>query len=72
MVGFAGGGIGGHDNCRVRVKRSRGEIGIGHERNVGGEAIACCQMELGGVSVSVCREDLVDSSDTYKTGVLQT
>lgn len=55
MVGFAGGGVRGHDNRRVRVERSRGEVGIGHERNVRSEAVACCQMKLKSVNLMATR-----------------
>lgn len=47
MVGFTGGRIGGHDDGWEWVKRGRGEVGIGHERDVGGEVfVACSEMEL--------------------------
>lgn len=47
MVGFTGRRIGGHDDGWEWVKRGRGEVGIGHERDVGGEVfVACSEMEL--------------------------
>lgn len=36
VVGFAGGGVGGHDDCWVRVEGGGGEVGVGHEGDVGG------------------------------------
>ena len=42
VIGFAGGRVGGHDDCWVRVEGGRGEVGVGHEGYVGGQVIACC------------------------------
>ena len=48
MVGFPRGRVGGHDDCWMRVEGSGREIGIRHERNMGGEIVTCCQMKLFG------------------------
>lgn len=47
MVGLSGCGVGGHDDGRVGVERGGGEVGVGHERNMGSEFIVTCrQMKL--------------------------
>lgn len=46
VVGLAGRGVGGHDDGRVGVVGSRREVGVGHEGDVWGEVITCCQMQL--------------------------
>lgn len=46
MVCFPRRWVGGHYDRWMRVERSRREIGIRHERDVGGEVITCCQMKL--------------------------
>lgn len=47
MIGLSGCGVRGHDDGRVGVERGGGEVGVGHQRNMGSELIVtCCQMEL--------------------------
>lgn len=39
-------GVGGHNDGWIRIKGSGGEIGIGHQRDMGSEVVTCCQMKL--------------------------
>lgn len=53
VEGLAGGGIGRHDDGRVRTEGGRGEVGVGHEGYVGSLAVAGGEMQLGRVEGSV-------------------
>lgn len=46
VVGLPRGGVGGHDDGRIRVVGSRGKIGVGHKGNMGSQVVTCCQMKL--------------------------
>lgn len=46
MVCLARCGVGGHDNGRVGVKGGGRKVGIGHQRDMRREIVACCQMQL--------------------------
>lgn len=47
VEGLAGSGIGCHDDGRVRTEWGRGEVGVGHQGDVGSLAVAGSKMELG-------------------------
>ena len=68
-MGFPRGGVGGHYYCWVGGVRGGGQVGVVHERDVGVEGSAGCEVELGMI-VSLLFGYWGEGA--YKSSVLQT